>query len=338
MARSKPGGRGRSGLAGRSRPRAGAGSDGGGHRRGMGADRDEGVAGVSWVKVDDQFFRNPKVMSAGRDARDLYLVGLCYCAQSLTDGFIPRAALRVLGAEAEIDEAQSGADRLVKVGLWELAAEGYMVHDYLEYQPTKERVLATREVRAEAGRRGGKQKASNLLDKTLAKPKQNSAPYPSRTPSPELTNPIAPEERERSLPLSDAPTPAPKRRAKRATPAPDAMPITVEMEEWAAANCPEVDLNRETRRFLDSARSKGREYADWSAAWRGWMTNDYPKALKGAKGARASPNGPAQNGFLASLERLASKDERDGPHDFPDALDAPFVVGPAHRRQQPGGH
>jgi hypothetical protein len=150
--------------------------------------RDEGAGAVmAWVKVDDQFFRHPKVMSAGRDARDLYLVGLCYCAQSLTDGFIPRAALRVLGAEAEIDQAQASADRLVEVGLWELAAEGYMVHDYHKYQPTRERVLATREVRAEAGSRGGKQKASNLLDKTLANAKQNSAPYPSRTPTPELT-------------------------------------------------------------------------------------------------------------------------------------------------------
>jgi hypothetical protein len=292
---------------------------------------------MAWVKMDDQFFRHPKVMSAGRDARDLYLVGLCYCAQSLTDGFIPRVALRVLGAEAEIDQAQASADRLVEVGLWELAAEGYMVHDYHRYQPTRERVLATREVRAEAGSRGGKQKASNLLDKTLANEKQNSAPYPSRTPTPELTEAIAPEERERSRPPANAPTPT-KRRAKRAAPAPDAMPITVEMEEWAEANCPEVDLERETRRFLDSARSKGREYADWLAAWRGWMTNDYPKAMKGGQAARASPNGKQANGFLAALERQQGKDTSDGSDHFPDALDAAFAVGPAHRRQQPGGN
>jgi hypothetical protein len=168
---------------------------------------------MSWVRVDDQFFRHPKVLDAGRDARDLYLVGLCYCAQGLTDGFIPGTALRVLGAEAEIDQAQASADRLVAVGLWEAVEGGYNVHDYLEYQPTKERVIATREVRAEAGRRGGKQKASNLLDKTLAKPKQNSAPsqshpVPIPSTSPDGEEPPVP-------PATDAPPAAPKAISRR---------------------------------------------------------------------------------------------------------------------------
>src|SRR5262245_25445896 len=111
---------------------------------------------MAWVKVDDQFFRHPKVLAAGRDARDLYLVGLCYCAQGLTDGFIPAQAVRVLAAEAEIDSGPACAAQLVAVGLWEEAPGGYAIHDYLEYQPSKERVIATREARAEAGSRGGK--------------------------------------------------------------------------------------------------------------------------------------------------------------------------------------
>lgn len=85
---------------------------------------------MSWVKVDDQFFRHPKVLAAGRDARDLYLVGLCYCAQGLTDGFIPSQALRVLAAEAEIDTGPASAARLVETGLWEPTEGGYTVHDY----------------------------------------------------------------------------------------------------------------------------------------------------------------------------------------------------------------
>jgi hypothetical protein len=167
-------------------------------------------------------------------------------------------------------------------------------------------------------------------------------PYPSRTPTPvnarSNTDSEAHSERERSRPLADAPTPAPKRRAKRAaTPPPDTFPITVEMEEWADATCPEIDLDIETRRFLDSAHSKGREYVDWFAAWRGWMTNDYPKAMKGGKATRASPNGQHKNGFVAAMERHQGKDRSDGSDEFPEALDAAFSVGPAHRRQQPGG-
>jgi len=82
---------------------------------------------MSWVKVDDQFFRHPKVLAAGRDARDLYLVGLTYCAQSLTDGFIPGAAMRVLAAEAEIETGPASAARLIAVGLWEVVEGGYVV-------------------------------------------------------------------------------------------------------------------------------------------------------------------------------------------------------------------
>jgi len=130
--------------------------------------------------LDDQFMRNPKVVAAGRDARDLYIAGLCYSASSLTDGRIPTNALRMLGADADIDNPRAAADALIAQELWELTDDAFLIHDYLEYNPTKETVIATREARAEAGKRGGKQKASNLLDKNLANPKQKSTPYPSR--------------------------------------------------------------------------------------------------------------------------------------------------------------
>lgn len=139
---------------------------------------------MAWVKLDDDFFGNPKVLRAGRDARDLYLAGLCFCNRGLTDGFIPDEALRRLGADAYVDEPRALARKLVEVGLWSTADGGYLVHDYLSYQPSKDRVLATREVRAEAGSRGGKQKASNLLEasQTFASEnfKQNSTPSRTR--------------------------------------------------------------------------------------------------------------------------------------------------------------
>lgn len=139
---------------------------------------------MTWVKLDDQFMRNPKVVAAGRDARDLYLAGLCYSAGNLTDGFIPENALRMLAAEADISNAKRAVTALVREGLWVQADDGFHVHDYLTYNPTRESVLATREARAEAGRRGGKQKASNLLDKTEPKNNQNSTPSTSRTQTP----------------------------------------------------------------------------------------------------------------------------------------------------------
>jgi hypothetical protein len=245
---------------------------------------------MAWVKVDDQFFRHPKVMAAGRDARDLYLVGLCYCAQSLTDGFVPSQAVRVLAAEAEIDTGPASAARLVEVGLWEPTEAGYRVHDYLEYQPSKDQVLHTREVRAEAGRRGGKQKASNLLDKspskTLAKSKQNSAPYPSRTHPDPVPIPVP----------ADRPTgegmdrPVPSHRAPRPHPLPPEFALDDDMRAWAAEFAPDADAETETRKFVARSRDQGKLSADWRGAWEGWMLSPY--ATKDTQ-SRASPNGHA---------------------------------------------
>lgn len=227
---------------------------------------------MAWVKVDDQFFRHPKVLAAGRDARDLYLVGLCYCAQSLTDGFIPDAAIRVLAAEAEIDTGIASAARLIGVGLWEVVEGGYIVHDYLEYQPSKEKVVETREARAEAGRRGGKQKASNLLDKNLANEKQNSTPYPSRThpvPVP-LPDPQPDPSQERAVRA------APKRTDVRPT-LPSADELISQLHSWAEERGVRDILADEVDRFRDYCLSgkngKPVTYADYAAACRKWITN-----------------------------------------------------------------
>ena len=154
---------------------------------------------MTWIKLDDQFPDHPKVMAAGPLAAWLYVCGLAYCARLLTDGYLPAAQVRKL---ADVDEATALADRLVGVGLWERVEGGFRVHDYLEYQPSADRVRATREVRAAAGSRGGYQKASNLLDRLpdgcqddavandVAKSKQKSAPLrdPLRDPSPAATS------------------------------------------------------------------------------------------------------------------------------------------------------
>jgi hypothetical protein len=111
------------------------------------------------------------------------------------------------------------------------------------------------------------------------------------------------------------PTPAPKARAARGTPAPDTFPITDEMQAWADERCPDVDLIAETERFLNRARSKGETYKDWPAAWRNWMTSPYAKNRNAP--ARAAPdfggNGYVsreQAKFERSLEALRHVGER----------------------------
>lgn len=99
---------------------------------------------MTWVRLDDQFLEHPRVVAAGRDARDLYLAGLCYCSRHLTDGLIPAPVLRRLAADAEIDDGEASAARLVRVGLWTATEDGWTVHDYLDYQPSRDQMETAR--------------------------------------------------------------------------------------------------------------------------------------------------------------------------------------------------
>lgn len=105
---------------------------------------------MSWVKVDDKAWCHPKFLSLSGDAVRLWMFALCWSGSQGTDGAIPRAALRLLGG------TQDDAQELVEARLWEETDNGWTVRGYLDYQPSAEAVRKRRELRAAAGRAGGK--------------------------------------------------------------------------------------------------------------------------------------------------------------------------------------
>jgi putative intracellular protease/amidase len=111
---------------------------------------------VNWAKIDDGFYDHPKVLVAGEEAANLYLRGLVWCCKHLTDGAIPREALRTLTGRRD---AAALAAKLVASGLWEARESGWAVHDFHDHNPTAAEVKARRAElsakRAEAGKRGG---------------------------------------------------------------------------------------------------------------------------------------------------------------------------------------
>jgi len=113
---------------------------------------------MAWIKLDDQIAHHPKFTAAGPVASWLFIGGLAYCARFLTDGHIPASALPTLG---NVPTPAKHAATLVKVGLWEKAPDGYRIHDYLDYQPTREEVERRREERRLAGSRGGRRSSDN---------------------------------------------------------------------------------------------------------------------------------------------------------------------------------
>jgi hypothetical protein len=139
---------------------------------------------MAWVRLDDAITEHPKVLDAGPLALALHVAALCFANRHLTDGFIHRRKVATLfdfSEVAEIEESDLGrlderrvaawrvdphvlASQLESAGLWEWDDEqgGWQIHDYLEYQPSREQVLADRAElsakRADAGRRGAERR------------------------------------------------------------------------------------------------------------------------------------------------------------------------------------
>lgn len=112
---------------------------------------------MAWVKLDTGIFRNPKVVTVSADAKLLYVAGICYAGDNLTDGMIPANALPILAAEATIRNIKRAVSELVSAGLWIAKENGYEVHDYLEHNSRSGDVQAKRDAAKERMQRNRSQ-------------------------------------------------------------------------------------------------------------------------------------------------------------------------------------
>jgi len=98
---------------------------------------------MTWIKLDDGFPNNPKIVGLSDHSFRLYISGLCYSGKYLTDGFIPEAVVAQFGDPTE----------LLKKGLWEETFDGIQIGNYTEYQTPKAEVEKKREQGRERGER-----------------------------------------------------------------------------------------------------------------------------------------------------------------------------------------
>ena len=98
---------------------------------------------MPWFKVDDQLHSHPKPRRASLAALGLWTLSGSYSMAYKLDGFVP--GWYVAGHR----DGRKHADTLVRVGLWENAVrdkeEGYVFHDWADYQPTSEEIEAERQ-------------------------------------------------------------------------------------------------------------------------------------------------------------------------------------------------
>jgi hypothetical protein len=126
---------------------------------------------VPWVRIDEEFPHHPKVAPVGPLGIAMQVAALCYCNRYLTDGLVPTAmAPMLLTLEGIGRRTDNGTIRpvtwqeivatLVGTGLWEPVEGGWRIHDFHDYQPTREQVEADRVVIHKAKVAGGKARAA----------------------------------------------------------------------------------------------------------------------------------------------------------------------------------
>ena len=129
---------------------------------------------MTWVRIDESFPEHPKVSAAGGDAAWLHVCAMCYCNRFLTDGFVPTSVLARL---SDRKRPTALAAKLVEVGIWDVTDNGWQIHDFLAYQPSKEKV--------ENDRESARQRMANARGSSAdVRPNSGrSSPNPSPSPS-----------------------------------------------------------------------------------------------------------------------------------------------------------
>ena len=103
---------------------------------------------MAWARIDDGFVDHPKILKIWDrcpGAIGLHVRAIAYCAKHLTDGYIPEIAVAALSpVESERTEQ---VDALLEGGAWyrDEGGETFVIHDYLDFQPTRGEVAERRQ-------------------------------------------------------------------------------------------------------------------------------------------------------------------------------------------------
>ena len=196
---------------------------------------------MSWVRLDDVFPTHPKMIAAGGDAGWLHVCALCYCAEHLTDGVIPKAMVPRL---SDRENPERLAARLVEVNVWQIEEDSYRIRDFLDYNRSRAEVESERLAARERAVNGGR----------------SSPDVRANVGTPDPTRPEVP--------------PEPSGRSKRAASITDDWQPSDATKAWTREHYPAHATVGVLEAFRDHARSKGRTLKDWDAGFRNWVRNE----------------------------------------------------------------
>jgi len=230
---------------------------------------------MGWIKLDDGFFNHRKIVGLSKDAKMLYLAGLCYSGASLTDGLIPKAALHILGAQTGTRSTGRLATELVAAGLWIERGDDFEVHGYLEYNTRADVVRGKREAARERMQRNRSQNVRANKSRSSREVREPETEIETETE----TDPVVPTgeggDASSGERASDPPPPPEPPESRGLVPLPVDFAVTPEMAKWAENHGISGEMTQyETEKFRDYWAAKGEQAVDWQAKWRTWIRRE----------------------------------------------------------------
>lgn len=258
---------------------------------------------MTWAKLDDAILDNPKIAKAGVFGFALHVAAITWSCRNLTDGILPMSRVTSLLdlSCVSFDEANpfalvggpksmSGGDglkaidvawHLVKCGLWEYSEEdhGFRLHDFLEYNPSREQVLGKRKNEAERQNKSrNKPPVTPGVTPAVRRDVTRDIESPSRVtlrhPDPD-PDPL----REKDLPSGDPKTPSggqPKKSATKGHRIPSDWSPSEATIRWARGERvadPMEILPSFSDHFASAPGEKGLKI-DWDATYRNWIRRE----------------------------------------------------------------
>lgn len=200
-----------------------------------------------FVPLDVNYTDDPRIIRAGPDCELVYLRSLALAKRLNQDGRIDQAHLGRLTDGLEL--VSHIAPTLVKEGLWVEDGDGWQIAAWLKHNPS----AADLEAEREAERIRGQQRRASARTSENVQPDGNPRP--------------AHEVKRNESEVSEGPR-------KRGTRLPLPFEVTPDMDDWAARECPGVNVDLETKKFVDYWRAKTGKDAtklDWPATWKNWI-------------------------------------------------------------------
>lgn len=101
---------------------------------------------MAWQRIDDRMVEHPKIAPLNAGTKWAMIELWSYCSRNLTDGLVPSVAARRIATIRQLED-------LVRARLFHEVVGGWVAHDWLDHNPSREEIVAQREKVAKRVRR-----------------------------------------------------------------------------------------------------------------------------------------------------------------------------------------